>query len=853
MRSRSRFPRLDKSLKKQIIIAVIIFIVAFIVFAIIFNARKTYASDDMSDATLPTISSRAFDNEIGQLHGYKDEMDACYMRDSVIPLSSNRELPLNISAHGNKIDSISYEIRSTDMERKIAETNVTEYTQTDGGDIDLNIKIENLTEEGTEYLFIIKLETGGETVHYYTRILIPVDCHEKELFDFIKYFHDTSLHGNYNDLAMYLETSPNANQDTLAEVTLASSAYQIGFGGLEATEATTPIMEVKDINSDYCVYEITYQLQLGEGNTVSYFNVKEYYKVRYTQSRIFILDYRRNMEEIINKDHVVQDANTINLGITSSDINYLSNETGTITCFEQGGELFEYNQNKGKLIKLFSFLDGNVNDSRNFYDSHSIKILEIDENGCVNFAVYGYMNRGPHEGHCGIDLYKYDASTGKTIEEAFVATTCSYQILKASFSDLLYKANDKYFYVMIAGNLVKINLNNDTMENVLEGLNQSQYAASKSGRFIAYTTTENRATSLTVMDLSDESSFTIDAEEDQYIRPLAFMDDDLVYGIVNASDIEKNIAGATIYPVSDIYIMQVNLPSHPILKHYHKDGYFVTDAILNSYTLTLERVTKTDTGYAPADVDTIKNASGEAGRAVDFIFKKDPVRGEITILKSAKPDDQNPIPAYNYEKADISFMGGKNTITVNANNTNDEYFVYVGSQVLMATHNTADAIKAADEQMGIVVDNNSSYIWKRGRKSYVNAFSGLHVGEQDAKADTISKCISTMLVKEGLNVEVNTYIEDGDGPYEILKSIMKNYTVLDLTGCNLTQVLYYVSQGSPVLAITGPNDATLIVGYDSGSIATFNPNTGAYSRLGLMEASAMFEANNNAFISYIKR
>ena len=330
------------------------------------------------------------------------------------------------------------------------------------------------------------------------------------------------------------------------------------------------------------------------------------------------------------------------------------------------------------------------------------------------------------------------------------------------------------------------------------------------------------------------------------------MDEDLVYGLVNVEDVDKSIAGATVYPVSDIYIMQITLSEHPIPKDYHKDGYYVTDAILQSHTLTLERVVKTDAGYAETDIDTIKNTFGESGRAVDFTFREDDVRGEVTILKSAKPDSNNPIPTCNYVLADTHFIKDNNTITVNANNTNDEYFVYIGSQVLMASNNTSDAIKYADEQMGIVVDNNSTYIWKRGKKAYVNAFTGLRVGEQDTKSDTISKCISTMLVKEGLNVEVSSYIKKGEGPYEILKELLKTYKVLDLTGCSLTEVLYYVSQGNPVLAITGASDATLIVGYDSGSIVTYNPNTNTYTRIGLIEANNQFEANNNVYVSYIK-
>ena len=117
----------------------------------------------------------------------------------------------------------------------------------------------------------------------------------------------------------------------------------------------------------------------------------------------------------------------------------------------------------------------------------------------------------------------------------------------------------------------------------------------------------------------------------------------------------------------------------------------------------------------------------------------------------------------------------------------------------------------------------------------------------------MAKCISTILTKEDYNIDVQTLLDKGNGPYEILKSTMKNCNVLDLSGCNLTEVLYYVSQGNPVLAITGPDDATLIVGYDGGNIVTYNPNNGSYIGRSMIDAAKTFEANNNAFISYVKK
>lgn len=854
MRRRFRkLPRLDKSLKITILIYVVIFFVAFILFYIIFNFQKSYTTSEMSEATLPVISSEAFDSPINELHGYITNMDACYMRDSVIPLDSKRNLPLSIKTFDNKIEKISYEVRSTDMERKIAETKIESFNVDKDGTIKLDLQIENLIEEGEEYLFIITLETNENDIHYYTRVTMPKDCHENEIFKFVNNFHNTSLNGNYNDLASYMETSDDANLKTLSEVTLQSSVSQVGFAGFDAKEVSSPITEIKDINSDYSVIEMTYQLELEQNGSTEYYNVKEYYKARYTPERIFLLDYRRSMEQILNKDTISRLKNYLNLGITLSDVNYLSNEAGSITCFEQAGELYEYNQSTGELIKIFSFLDGAENDSRCYYNEHSIKILDICENGDVTFAVYGYMNRGPHEGYSGIDLYKYKSSSHKAIEEAFVATTCSYQILNASFSDLLYKANDKFFYVMISGNLVKINLDDLTMENILEGLSTTQYAASKSGRYIAYTTEENKATSLIVEDLSNESTFTINADKGQYIRPLAFMDEDLVYGLINKNDIDVNIAGSTIYPISEIYIIQTSNSEHPVLKEYKKDGYFVINAEQKSFTLYLDRVIKTPQGYVSCEGDTIKNSAGELGKAVEFIKKDDSSKGQITFLRSVELDDNFKLPELILSKAKMHFESTRKTITVQAENSNDEYFVYVGSQVVFATNNPAEAIKIADEQMGIVVNNNSNYVWKRGKKAYVNAFNSISYSENNAKADNISKCISAMLSKEDINMEVQNHIDNGDTPYEVLKNAMKNYKVLDLTGCTLNEMLYYVSIGNPVYARTGDSQAVLIIGYDAANITIYNPSTNSYSKMGLMDATQMFEANNNVFITYIKK
>ena len=108
-----------------------------------------------------------------------------------------------------------------------------------------------------------------------------------------------------------------------------------------------------------------------------------------------------------------------------------------------------------------------------------------------------------------------------------------------------------------------------------------------------------------------------------------------------------------------------------------------------------------------------------------------------------------------------------------------------------------------------------------------------------------------MLEKEGINISVNALIEGGETPKSILNNTMKDMQVLDLTGCNIEEVLYYVSCGSPVFSMTGSTDAVLIIGYDSNSVVIFDPALGTTYRKTLTEADEMFTPAGNVFFTYL--
>ena len=108
-----------------------------------------------------------------------------------------------------------------------------------------------------------------------------------------------------------------------------------------------------------------------------------------------------------------------------------------------------------------------------------------------------------------------------------------------------------------------------------------------------------------------------------------------------------------------------------------------------------------------------------------------------------------------------------------------------------------------------------------------------------------------MLNFENENVDVHTLLANGGSPLSVLQSTLKDKLVLDLSGINLSEALYYVSNGTPVYVQTA-NGPALLAGYNSNSVVIFHPNTASYETMSLTDADASFQAAGNIFIAYVK-
>ncbi len=829
------------------IVLIVVFVVALEIFGHLTNHTNEDLTREMADATLPVISLYQDDMELGELHGYSTEMDAAYMRDGIIPIGDDRKLPITIQTYQTAVDAISYEIRSLDAERLIANADVTSYDEAKGK-ISAELTIQNLLTEGQEYLLIIQLESGDSSIYYYTRIIESTDAHVQDCVEFVKDFNNKTFNSEtVGSLATYMEKTTEDNTN-LHYVTLNSSLNQVGWGDFAGERLTDPIVSVKEITDTYNVIVLQYVVtSTGTGGEMEYYNVEEYYRVRYTSSRIYLLNFEREMNQIFRGENESIYQDYIELGIRSGDVEYAVNEAGTSVAFVQEGELWSYNVTENTLAKVFSFRGYEGIDNRENYGEHDIKIVDIDEVGSIDYIVYGYMNRGIHEGQVGMAVYHYDGLSNSNEEEVFIPSTRSYEIMKTELGQLMYVNEGGELFLMVNGTVYGIDLNTLEVRKVIEDLQDGSFAVSESNRYVAWCT-EDEST-IHVMNLSNLKEVgKLTAGSGEIVKPLGFMQEDFVYGVAKEADILEDAAGNVTTPMYQIKIMDVSSDTPEVLKTYEKSGYYVSDVTIDGYTMYLNRIQYNGTAFVEADRDMIMNREGEGDAAVAVTTVTDEIKEtlvHLTVQGTAKSKT-------------LRLLTPKETVlledrevTIDEENTTNRYYVYVKGDVVLATDKIATAVITANDKYGVVIADNMEYVWKRARKTTQTAFSDIGTGEITSEGGSIAQCINAMLEKAGININVEALITSGETPKSILHNTMKDATVLDLSGCSVDEVLYYVSCGSPVFAMTDSDTAVLIVGYDASNISVYDPELGMTYRKTIDEADEWFGDAGKVFFTYL--
>ena len=669
-----------------------LFLAALIVFSIITNQDNKDMTTAMKEATLPIVQFYEGNNSVAQLHGYVSEMNITKMRDGIVPVDHTRLLPLKINTYGQKIRGIAYEIRSLDDSRLVAKGNAQEIKEKNN-EISANLKIQNILGKGEEYELIVILASGKNKIRYYTRLMQTQNDDTQACMDFALQFHEYTFRDDANKFIPKYMDAATGDTSTLNYVDLSCTLNQITWADLKPEQMGELEASFKEINDSYDVITLRYVVTTqGTGGETEYYNVEEYYRLRMTESSMYVLNFERTLNQIFRgENRFITDNNQIQLGIRDKNIEYAVSETGDVIAFVQQGELWCFDRVNNKIVQVFSFLGAEGINARDNWDQHDIKIARVDEAGSIDFVVYGYMNRGDHEGEVGTAVYHYDGLVHTIEEEIFIPSDVSYEILKAQMGQLMYVNEKGTFYLIMDQKLYSIDTDKRTPEVLVKDLKESCYKVSESNQYFAWVDSDKEYKSdvIHLMNLKNASVYDIKAKKGAYILPLGFIDEDFIYGAAKKDKVMVAAAGNTVFPMKNLTIMDTSENSHSILKTYEPSRGSIGSISVEDYTITIHLIKKSGGHYVAAGTDAIMNREGDTEEKVT-------VGSTVTDRKETQ---YQLVMKNGADASKIKMLTSKSVLLENPrdvsvkNKESQEYFyVYKKGDVLLATDEIADAI-----------------------------------------------------------------------------------------------------------------------------------------------------------------
>lgn len=806
-----------------------IFTAALLIYFFIGNRNRGGADETvyvaLQDASLPTVYAQTCGRTMNRMTGYRQEMDSSVAAELLTLIPEDRKLTLEIQDREDAVAAIHYDVRSMDRQRLIERTDLENWTTTETG-IQAELPIQNLIARDQEYLLQVTLETQqGREVYYYTRILWTDSSRAQAMIDLAVNFSTKTFDpAQARDLATYLETNASQDESSYNKTTIHSSFSRLTWGKLGMQPVGEAQVALRELDGTMSSVQLTYPVLREDEETgeSEIYEVEENFTMKWNELRIYLMDYERTVNQLFSGKDADYSGKRILLGITDeSRVEARKSPSGNVIAYRAGRELWTYDQKNGHAVKVFSFR-GKSEDVRENDSRHDTRILSVGDDGNIEFLVYGYMNRGEHEGNMGIAGYVYQTDANALEERFFIPYSGSFTELEEDLDQLVCLNPSGMLYLYLKHAVYGIDLESRENMVVADRLERGSYAVSMDQKRFAWQSgsSQGGAGSLYLMDLESGQSQEIDAGSGESVRVLGFVGRDLVYGTSRESD-RWIVNGRT--EEEPMYNVKIVNDQMEVETTYQKEGSYISKVSVEESRIHLDRVVRAgDQSYVPTTDDTIVcNADIGQGRMDGIGWYASQTKGKVYFVqldgdirnrgvRTTVPDE------ISYEKADVLSLETDRT------SGKMEFYAYASGQLRQVTTDFAGAVQTAYEGMGYVTDSYHRLLWSRVDRSVTRtirdpqtAFAGL-----------------------------SRHLDEFEGSQKYSDGIL----VLDGRGCSMMQMLYFIDQGIPVVAYTENGGYLLLCGYDSYNVTIMNPATGETYKAGLNDSTEYFRRLGNDFI-----
>ena len=835
----------------KICVGLLSFFLSILLFSSLLNKGATDMTIDFPESSYPIVSFLSGDQVYNPTYGYHVRQNPALMKENLTPLGENRSLSFEIQCFHKTVSGISLEVRTVDGSRLIEDSEVKDFEKT-GDVISVYTSLKDLLKNGCEYALTVRLDVEGEELYYNTRVVPKEEVDVKTYLDFTKDFTYRTFgeKEEYTELKKYLESNSSEDNADFGYANIHSSLEQVTWGTLAVNPESDIYARLLTIEKDSATVIQYYIVQIGEGKSAEHYRIEEYFRVRRGSERMHLIDYERSMSRLIFEEDEIFFNNTLFLGIDDGSLNMKESPEGTILAFVKDESLFVSNPSENKFAKAFSYYNKENYKDRPFLNRSEIQILSVEEDGKTTFASYGYMTRGSHEGETGLLIYVFDFEKNTLEEKLFVPYSGSPEMLHSNLSKLLYLNAAGSLFFFLDGGIYCVDLESLEIDEIATNLTPKAFSINETGTMAAWMTegVELGAKVIELENFETMNRFEIKADSGELLRQLGFMGTDLVYGIAYEEDVSVDPYGNVFFPMHSVRIQTEDGTIH---KDYSPDGYYVTDCIFEDNMISLVRVKKSEEGnFVEGTGDSIvDNTPEKSGKNTleSVITENYKTVWQIHMTKEFDSRTlQIMIPK-------LTLFEGMRELEIDSSDVLNFFYTYAKGTITGVWENEADAVRSAYEENGFVLNAASEYIWEKKSYQVKNQIMAIKENTVPENSTSLAVCLECMMQLEGFSQDADAMLARGLSASEILDKYMMDRIALNLSGCPLDIVYYYLDQDIPVLVQTGEESAILLTGYNSNEFVWMEPDEGTLHKVSRETSENYFKERKNRFITFSRK
>ena len=742
-------------------------------------------------ASLPVMCFGFGDRLINPLYGYTNPQIDGAGHQSVYPfLEDERTVTVHLLDSAARPDSVSYELRSYADSRLMARGSVDSF-ENSREDRTFTITFQDILTPDEYYKLDFTVELGNRTAYYHTRVMCFSDAETlNRLLQYGSNMHEDIFSRDAGrSYGAKLETDTQTDKDTLAYVNIHGSYDQLVWGSSGAEQVGDAFLTIEAADSNYLYLHFAFLVQadLSEG-LPALFRVREAISLQRNQSVVYLLNYERHMEQLWEfQENSVVSAGFL-LGVQETDrLQSMSSPDERYTAFTVAGELYLYDSTDQRLTRIFTFRENGEHPLRTLQRGYELRIMEADNSGSVEFAVYGYMNGGEREGSCGISYCRYTPQEKTVSERMAIEADIAEDALMLEAERLMVKGNDHFVYFIFNEELLVMDISTGETAVLVSREEYPNLIINDSGTAFAWPagTDQLRPQAVRIVDLENGKSETLLAEEGEFLRPMGFIREDLVLGYGSA-DCETVFNGKEeVLPLTRFVILD---PERQTLYEYAQENVFIDHVEISPDKILIHRFSRDNGKYVYLNRDVMLRGDGDSQPRTSFITQMHPTLKKQAVLVQGKLPSSLRI---DLEKIRMYSVGPELTLPVAGNSLEaaGTCFAYGKGETLGVFSTPGEAVRAAGQYYGYVLDRSGELIW----------------------------CWSPSREEQILEPSPELFEEEG--------------SLLSLTGADLRELYYYLNRGKAVKWISPDRGTKWLIGYEWQKVVLYDPVSGTTLRM----------------------